>query len=199
MVSVIVTFFMIIVFFVSGSVVEAVKRLLMLLLDSCLKIFNLFGLHVSRTERKLHMSKEFRQTYKEIIVVRKSKENTKLKSSINIPSLITFLVALTFIIVNSLCNKCCTRWLWENNPLPQLIKSSESLEITFTAIVFSLLSFVISKLISQWKETANYRAAKKQMRQRKELLYEMSSKELLDTLKEKDNTIYQRLKAESND
>ena len=60
MISAIVTFFMIIVFFVSGHIIEAVKRLLMLFIDILLKILNLFGLHLSRSERRMRMSRKFR-------------------------------------------------------------------------------------------------------------------------------------------
>ena len=190
---------MIIMFFVSGHIIEAIKRLVMLFTDLVLKIFNFFGLHVSRTERKLHMSKQFRQTYKEITVVRKSKENRKLQRSINITALITVILTLSLIVVNSVWEGCITRCLWENTSVSKVIKSLDSLEITFTAVVFSCLSFGISKLITQWKTTSNYRRAKRQIRQKKELLYRMSSKELLDTLKEKDNQIYQRLRAEEDD
>lgn len=187
---------MILVFIISGRLIEAIKRLLMLVVDILLKIFNLFGVQINTTERRIRMSKEFKQAHKDVKIVKKSKENTKIEKSINIPALLVALVCMTLIISNICFDGCIVNWLWCHNPLPKVLTSEETLEITFTAVVFSFLSFSLSQLIAQWKATKNYRTAKKQMKQRKQLLYTMSSKELLDTLKQKDTEIYEKMKVE---
>ena len=72
--------------------------------------------------------------------------------------------------------------------------SYDQLSITYTATTFSILSFSISTLVNQWRATKEYRVAKKQIKERKRLLYSMESKELLEVLKEKDTEKYNNLK-----
>ena len=161
MISAITTFCMILVFLMSGRILEAIKRLLMLIVDIILRILNVFGIRLSRTERRLKMSKEFKDAHKDIQIVKKSKENNKLKQSINIPAFCITIVCLCLIICNAVWPGCITSWVWEHNPLPTLLTSASSLEITFTALTFSIMSFSISMLISQWKETKRDREAKR--------------------------------------
>ena len=72
------------------------------------------------------------------------------------------------------------------------------MDVTLTAILFSIIAFSISKLISQWKETAKFRKAKKEMRNREKVLCKMSAKELLDAAKIKDKDGYDRLMKHTN-
>lgn len=65
--------------------------------------------------------------------------------------------------------------------------------MTFTAILFSFVTFSISKLLTQWKDTKKYRDAKRQMKQIKHLTQVMTSKDLLDAAKMKDKENYDRL------
>mgnify|MGYP006385427367 CR=1 FL=1 len=100
MISAVVSFLMICLFLLSGKIVEGFKRLLTLVCDILLKILNLFGIQINTRERRIRTSRLFRKTYKDIKIVKKSKENNKMKPSLNLFALITFVVSLTLIIVN---------------------------------------------------------------------------------------------------
>ena len=60
-------------------------------------------------------------------------------------------------------------------------------------MLFSIITFSISKLTSQWKETAKFRKARREMRNIEKVLCKMSAKELLDAAKIKDKEGYDRL------
>ena len=70
------------------------------------------------------------------------------------------------------------------------------MDIVFTAVMFSMVSFSTSKLINQWKETVKFRQAKKEMKLKQAAINLMTSKELLDAAKNKDNENYKLLKKE---
>ena len=59
-------------------------------------------------------------------------------------------------------------------------------------------TFAISKLINQWKETAPDRRARREIKKRERLLYSMSSKDLLDAAKAKDQARYEALIAQES-
>lgn len=201
MISVIASFSMIVLLFLSGRIYESVKRLLMLFVDIFLKILNLFGIHINTKERRIKTSRKFKQTFKDIKVVKKSKENNTIKPSINIIALVLLILSITIVIVNlnTVSGNFITAWLFMHNPLTKFIPTQESMDVTLTAILFSIIAFSISKLISQWKETANCRKARREMRNREKVLCKMSAKELLDVVKEKDKIGYKsRLKLVSN-
>ena len=195
MVSAIVTFSMIFLLLASGRIYEGIRRLIALIVDICLKIANFFGLQLSRYEKRIHVSKDFKNTFKDIKIVRKSKQNSKLKKSINLFALICLILSVALIICNLeiVSGNAISIWLFENNPIPILITSQRNMDMTFTAILFSFVTFSISKLLNQWKETANYRKAKREMKKKEYLLRQMSSKDLLDIAKAKDLANYDRL------
>lgn len=195
MISAIVSFDMIVLLFLSGRIYESVKRLLMLFVDILLKILNLFGIHIDTKEFRIKTSRKFKQTFKDIKVVKKSKENNKIKPSINIIALVLLILSITIVIVNlnAVSGNCITAWLFAHNPLPSFIPTQESMDVTLTAMLFSIITFSISKLTSQWKETAKFRKARREMRNREKVLCKMSAKELLDAAKIKDKEGYDRL------
>lgn len=195
MVSAVVTFGMIFLLLASGRIYEGIKRLITLTVDILLKIVNFCGLGISKSERKIHTSKEFKKTFKDIRIVKKSKENNKIKPSINLFALILLIISVTLIICNLeiVSGNAISIWLFKINPVPTLIISQRNMDMTFTAILFSFVTFSISKLINQWKETKKYREAKKQMRQKKHLIKLMTSKDLLNAAKMKDKKNYDRL------
>lgn len=133
--------------------------------------------------------------------MKRSKQNQKAKSSINFISLLLIILSLSLIIVNldSISGNIISKWLFNleiNNTriVPYLfIKTQKDMDITFTAIMFSVLSFSASKLVSQWKDTAQFRKAKKEMKMKKSAISLMSSKELLDAAKIKDAQKYEEL------
>lgn len=198
MISICTTIILIILFFISGKIFESLKRLLMLIVDIILKILNLCGIQVSRRETKLHTSRQFRNTFKDIKIVKKSKQNEKLKPSINLIALIGLLFSITMIAINFTCDGIISKFLYDHNPLPSLIQTHSNMEIIFIAVSFSIISFSISKLVNQWKETAEYRKTKKQMKTQQKVLSRMSSKDLLDAAKQKDKEGYFKLISQEN-
>lgn len=195
MINIFLTICMVFIFLISGNLIEAVKRILMLITNIIFKILNFFGLKISNKDFFIKIPKNFKRMHGDIKEVKKSKENLKLKPSINVTALCTTITCACLILCNIIWKNCIVDLIWEWNWLHSILKNKDNLEIVFTAIMFSSLSFAISKLISQWNETKYYREAKKQIKQRRQLLYSMSSKELLDVLKEKDTEAYENLKA----
>lgn len=199
MINVCVTFILIILFFLSGKIFESIKRLLALILDIGLKILNLFGIQISRREAKFHLSRKFRNTFKDIKTVKKSRQNNKIKPSINIFALIVLIITLSGVIFNISSQGTISNFLFEHNPLPMLIRSQSNMEITFTALSFSIISFSISKLVSQWRATYEFRKAKRDIKRQGKILDRMSSKDLLDIAKQKDREAFNRVSISSNE
>lgn len=133
--------------------------------------------------------------------MKRSKQNQKTKSSINFISLLLIILSLSLIIINldSISGNIISKWMFNleinhTRIAPYLfIKTQKDMDITFTAIMFSVLSFSASKLVSQWKDTSQFRRAKKEMKIKKNVISSMSSKELLDAAKIKDEEKYNRL------
>ena len=125
MVSAVVTFGMIFLLLASGRIYEGIKRLITLTVDILLKIVNFCGLGISKSERKIHTSKEFKKTFKDIRTVKKSKENNKIKPSINLFALILLIISVTLIICNLeiVSGNAISIWLFKINPVPTLIIS----------------------------------------------------------------------------
>lgn len=192
MISAAVTVVFICLLFISGKIFESIKRLLQLFFSLFLKLLNVMGIKISIREPRIKVSKQFKETFKDIRIVKKSKKNEKIKPSINIIALALFLSAVALIIINLdiVSGNVVTNWLYANNPLPFLVTNPENMNVTFTAFMFSTVSFSLSKLLSQWKETSKYRKAKKDMKIKKYAVDIMTSKELLDHLREKDQQHY---------
>lgn len=196
-----VTFLCAIFFLLSGRLIQFVKRIIQIIVEIFLRILNLLGIKIRRGENRLKTSPLFKQTYKDITVVKRSKQNQKAKPSINFISLLLIIISLSLIIINldSISGNIISKWIFNleiNNTrvAPYLfIKNQKDMDITFTAIMFSVLSFSASKLVSQWKDTAQFRKAKKEMKMKKNAISLMSSKELLDAAKIKDTQKYEEL------
>ena len=133
--------------------------------------------------------------------MKRSNQNQKFKSSINFISLILIIFSLSLIIINldSISGNVISKWIFNleiNNTriAPYLfIKTQKDMDITFTAIMFSVLSFSASRLVSQWKETSETRKAKKDIKLKEKVLNSITSKELLDAAKNKDEEKYNKL------
>jgi hypothetical protein len=82
--------------------------------------------------------------------VRKSKNNIKIKPSINISALVILICAVGLIILNLdvVSGNIVTNWLFEINPLSFLITTAEDMNVMFTAVMFSMVSFSLSKLLN---------------------------------------------------
>lgn len=197
MIDIVIAFGMVICFFLQGQIYEIIKKVLTLATDMSLRLLNLLGVQMIRQEPKIRTSKKFKSTFKGIKLVRKSKENKKLKSSIHLISLIILSVSLTIIIVN-LRYGVVTDFLYSIDFIKNFITTKQSMDTTVTAIAFSLMSFSISKLISNWKETKGYRIAKKEIAEKNKIINSMSSRDLLLLAKEKDRRILEQLINDSN-
>ena len=82
--------------------------------------------------------------------MKKSKQNNKLKPSINLFALILLLSSITLIICNLevITGNAISIWLFDHNPFPQFITGQRNMDMTFTASLFSIVTFSISKLIN---------------------------------------------------
>ena len=83
MISIISTTLLIVVFILFGHIIQAIKKAIGLITSTLLKILSIFGIRVRKKEKHLKVSDEFRQTYKEIKIVKLSKKNIKQQSSID--------------------------------------------------------------------------------------------------------------------
>ena len=83
MISIISTTLLIIVFILFGHIIQAIKKAIGLITSTLLKILSIFGIRLKKKEKHLKVSDEFRQTYKEIKIVKLSKKNIKQQSSID--------------------------------------------------------------------------------------------------------------------
>lgn len=200
MISVATSLLFIILLFLSGKLFECVKYILKLVATTGLKLLNSIGIKVELKEPRIKTSRAFKKTFQEIKVVRKSKNNIKIKPSINISALVILICAVGLIILNldAVSGNVVTNWLFEINPLSFLIASAEDMNVMFTAIMFSMVSFSLSKLLSQWKETKKYREAKKDIKLKNYVINKTSTKELLDSLKKRDQQKYEEVKEASS-
>ena len=206
MLNVAVTLICALFFLASGSLIQGIKRLFQIFITLILKILSLLGIEIKKREGRIKISKEFKNTFKDIKIVRRSKQNNKIKPSINIIALSIFIISLALIIINLdvVSGNIVSKWLYtlkiEDIKIASLflIGSQKDMDIVFTAAIFSMVSFSSSKLLSQWKETSKSRQAKKEMRLKKSAINLMTSKELLDAAKNKDREKFEQLSAIDN-
>jgi hypothetical protein len=64
----------------------------------------------------------------------------------------------------------------------------------YTALLFSAMSFAATKVLTRWKDTKQQRIENKQAKIKQEAIALMSSKELLDSARLKDEKNYKELK-----
>lgn len=200
MISVATSLLFIILLFLSGKLFECVKYILKFVATVGLKLLNLIGIKVELKEPRIRTSRAFKKAFQEIKVVRKSKNNIKIKPSINISALVILICAIGLIILNLdvVSGNIVTNWLFEINPLSFLIATTEDMNVMFTAVMFSMVSFSLSKLLNQWKETKKYREAKKDIKLKNYVISKTSTKELLDSLKKRDQQKYEEVKEASS-
>lgn len=191
-VNIIVSSILVALFFILGNGTQAIKKILTVLTNICLKILNIFGIKINRKEKQVKVSEEFKKSYGDIRIVKLSKKNIKQKSSIDWFYLIVFLIAVVLIVVNLkwVTGNAISNWIysWLH------IMDEVSINTFYTAILFSIISFSLSKLLQRWKETKQQRVERKQALMKLKAVKLMSSKELLDEAKKKDEKKYKELK-----
>lgn len=189
MINTIITTILIITFFLLGHITQGFKKIISLFTDLFLKFLNLFGIKINRKEKHLKVSKEFKETYKDIKIVKLSKKNIKQKHSIDIIGLSVLFIALILFIVNAITDYAISDWIhsWMSKiPLLNSILTPESMNTYYTAVLFSIMSFSISRIINRWKETKQQRIEAKNAKIKKLAIDLMDSKELVDQAKKKD-------------
>ena len=85
-------------------------------------------------------------------------------------------------------------------PIAKKMFASETVMYTYyTAILFSVMSFSLSKILNRWKETKKQRQERKELKIKLKAIDLMSSKELLTEAKKKDEINYKKAKEEKED
>ena len=193
MVNIIVTAFCIITFFIFGYITQAFKKLLSLLTTIFMRILSIFGIRFTKREKTVIVSENFKNTYKEIRVVKQSKKNLKQKSSIDWVWFSIFAVSALLLILNFGSNMI-SNGLFELIESWKLVKTAADMNTFFTATIFSAISFAVSKLLQRWNDTKQQRIEAKEAKIKMKALAIMSSKELLAEAKKKDADKYSQLK-----
>lgn len=195
MIQAILTVILVVLFFILGHFTQAIKKLLGFITKWALKFLSFFGLKISTREKSVEVSEEFKNTYKDIKVVKLSKKNIKQKSSIDWVYFITFLIVglLVVLNLNSITGNAISNWLFTLQPIV-IIKTATDMNIFYTATLFSVLSFSGTKVMQRWKETKQQRIENKQALLKLRATKLMSSKELIEKAQEKDEQKYKELK-----
>lgn len=196
MVNTIVTILLIILFFFLGHITQAFKKIISLFTNLCLKILNIFGIKIVKKERKQKLSDDFKNAYKDIKTVKISRKNIKQKHSIDFLGLTVLIIATILVIVNlaSVSGNAISDWIFSWIEDIKIIKTPADMNTFYTAFLFSIISFSISRLISRWKETKQQRLEAKNEKLKKKAVELMSSKELVEQAKKKDESKYNELK-----
>ncbi len=189
MISAIVTLVVATLLFLSGYIIQAIRRIIGLLTKLILTILPFFGVNLKLREKSLKMSEEFTQTYKEIKIVKVSNKNLKENSSIDWVNLGLFFASLLLIISNLavVSGNAISNWLFTLIQGIKIVGTPTDMNTLFTAMLFSALSFSATKVIQRWKETKPQRQEKKDIKLKAKVTDLMTSKELLAMAKNKDN------------
>lgn len=171
-----------------GQITQALKKLVGMITKNFLKLINAFGIKIETKEQGVKVSQEFKDTYKDIRKVKLSKKNIKQKSSIDWKYFVLLLVGLILVGVNfaAVSGNAISNWVFTTISWTKLVKTPTDMNTMYTAVMFSIISFSFSKLMFRWKETKQQRIESKQAKIKMEALGYMSSKELLDNAKKKD-------------
>lgn len=194
MIQIISTIFVVIILFILGNFIPALKKLTKLITNSLLKILNFFGIKIKKKEHNVYMSEEFKHTYKDIKAVKLSNKNLRQTSSIDWVAFSILVIAGTLFLVNFFTHWVISTWIYGLIKWIKIIKSPSDMNTIFIATMFSCMSFALSKLLQRWKETKQERIEKKQLKLKQKALALMDSKELLENAKKKDSENYERLK-----
>lgn len=173
--------------FLIGSYTESWKKFTKIITTGFCKLFGLSEDQLKK-ERNLKTSDEFKKYYGDIKKVKKSKENLKLLKSINIVSSIISLIVLVLIVVNLavVSGNAISNWLYTWLHWIPLIKSPVEMNTFFTAIMFSVLSFSLSRVWSTWVQTKPLRKEHKLQKAKRYVFRNTSSKDLVEEAKKKD-------------
>lgn len=196
MIQAILTVILVVLFFILGHFTQAIKKLLGFITKWILKFLSFFGLKISTREKSVEVSEEFKNTYKDIKIVKLSKKNIKQKSSIDYVNLVLFLITGLLVVLNlgSVSGNAISNWIYELVDGFGFIKSAADMNTLYTATLFSVISFSLTKLVGRWKETKQQRKENREALLKLRATKLMSSKELIEKAQEKDEQKYKELK-----
>lgn len=196
MISYIITLILVLTFFLSGYIFQALKKLITLFIKLFLQTASFFGIKFKAREKSLKVSEQFKNTYKEIKIVKLSNKNLKEKSSIDWLNLGLFCASLLLIIINLkvISGNAISNWIFSIIGNLGIIKNSTDMNTLFTATLFSGLSFSATKLLQRWKDTKEARQERKNNKLKFKAIKLMNTKELLEEAKKKDEIKRNELK-----
>lgn len=196
MIQAILTVILVVLFFILGHFTQAIKKLLGFITKWILKFLSFFGLKISAREKSVEVSEELKNTYKDIKIVKLSKKNIKQKSSIDYVNLVLFLITGLLVVLNlgSVSGNAISNWIYELVDGFGFIKSATDMNTLYTATLFSVISFSLTKLVGRWKETKQQRKENREALLKLRATKLMSSKELIEKAQEKDEQKYKELK-----
>ncbi len=194
MIKIILTLILVLIFFILGNFIPALKKLIKLITSSILKLLSFFGIKIKKREQTLHVSSQFKETYKEIRIVKLANKNIKSTSYIDWVALTILLISGILFLINFFTKGVISDWLFNLIKNFKFIKTATDMNTMFTATLFSVMSFALSSLLNRWKETKPQRLEQKQEKLKREAIKLMTSKELLDQAKLKDEQNYKELK-----
>lgn len=196
MVNLIVGVLLAITFFFFGQITQALKKLVSLFTGLLCKFLNLIGIKIKKREPQVKVSEEFKKTYKGIKKVKLSRKNIKQSSSIDWVSLSILGVALILFFFNlgSITGNAISNWLFKLIEKTGFVKTAIDMNTLYTATIFSVMSFAAGKILNRWKQTKQQRIEARQSKIKIEALSHMTSKELVEEAKKKDEEKYKELK-----
>lgn len=188
--------FIALVMFLTGLSIQALKKIVKVVTSFICSMLAKIGIHLERKEKDLKVDESIFNDYKEIKSVKRGALGMKYKKSINVFALILFLVSLALIIGNleAVTGNAITKWLSATMISMSIDIGSIDMNTIYTAVVFSVLSFSLTKLLGRWKETSAIRRERKHTRLKKNLLSEMTSEELILEAEKKDREKIERRK-----
>ena len=174
--------------FLAGFSLQTVKKLVKVIVAFICSLLNKIGIKINYRERNLRVDKVVFSDYEEIKEVKRGALGMRKKRSVNVFALILVFIAATLIVLNLkvVSNNMITNWLSDLVAKMNINIGSIDMNTIYTAAVFSVLSFGLTKLLAQWRETSSIRKEKSHQRKKKKLLAEMTSEELITEAEKKD-------------
>lgn len=191
LISLLVGLFIALAMFLMGLSLKALKKVVSTIVSFLCSLLNKIGIKINYGERNLKVDKNVFRDYKEIKEVKRGALGMKKKRSVNVFALLLLFISGALIIANLkvVSNNAITNWLQSvicQIGVSESIISAVDMNTIYTASVFSVLSFSLTKLLTQWKETAEIRKEKKHQKRKQALLKEMTSQELIEEAEKKD-------------
>lgn len=197
MIKIIVSALLVILFLFTGKIIQGLKKLVNLIVSNLMKLLSFFGIKIAKKEKSIKISEEFKNTYKEIKVVKLSKKNLKEQSSIDWVWFGILVVAGLLVLFNMkfiFGTNVISDWIFSIIKNLKFVKTAQDMNTLYTATLFSVLSFSASKILQRWKETKQQRIEARQSKIKRQALEMMTSKELVDEARKKDIQAYKELK-----